>query len=97
MVAALGLLVYGLAWNYSTHRYLKGFADAIVPLEGTPREKTEALVKWFGHEPERNGDDPVGGAADLRDPVNVVQNARLLKACGSATNAFIEPRGHRWG
>jgi hypothetical protein len=88
VIAALALLVYGLAWSYSTHRYLKGFADAIVPLEGTPQEKTEALLSWFRHEPERI-DLHLEGASILRDPVNIVRNARLLKVCGSATNAFI--------
>jgi hypothetical protein len=88
VIAAFVLFVYGLAWNYSTHRYLKGFADAIIPMEGSPQEKTEALLKWFRHEPERF-DTAVAGAVGLRDPVNIVQNARLLKACGSASNAFM--------
>ncbi len=90
VMVTLALLVYGLAWNYSTHRYLRGFADAIVPLEGSPQEKTEALLKWFRHEPERIN-APVAESASLRDrdPVSIVQNSRLLKACGSAGNAFI--------
>src|SRR5437899_6979704 len=90
IVTTFALFVYGLAWNYSTHRYLTGFADAIIPLEGSPQEKTEALLKWFRHEPQRiNG--PAAETAILRDrdPVKIVQNARLLKICGSATNAFI--------
>jgi len=90
VVTTFALLVCGLAWNYTTHRYLTGFADAIVPLEGSPQEKTEALLKWFRHVPERiNG--PAAESAILRDrdPVKIVQNARLLKICGSATNAFI--------
>jgi len=88
MIGLFLLLAYGLAWSYSTHRYLKGFADAIVPLEGSPQEKTEALLSWFRHEPERI-DVHLEGATSLRDPVNIVRNARLLKVCGSATNAFI--------
>lgn len=90
VIAAFALLVYGLAWTYSTHRYLKGFADAIIPLEGSPQERAEALLKWFRHEPERN--NPAFAGRELlrdRDPVNIVQNARLLKACGSASNAFM--------
>ena len=51
--AALALFAYSLAWNFSTRRYLKGFADAIIPLDGSPEEKTEALVEWFHHEPQR--------------------------------------------
>jgi len=90
VIAALALLVYGLAWNYSTHTFLKGFGDAIVPLEGSPQEKTEALLDWFRHEPERVS-TPLAGSESLRDrdPVNIVQNKRLLKICGSATNAFM--------
>ncbi|HXW89876.1 MAG TPA: hypothetical protein VEK33_04950 [Terriglobales bacterium] len=83
------LLLYGLAWTYSTHRYLKGFADAIIPLDGTPQQKTEALLTWLRYEPERSGTLLQGGSATLRDPVNIVQNGRLLKFCGSAGNAFI--------
>jgi hypothetical protein len=88
LIAGLVLLAYGLAWNYSTERYLKGFADAIVPLNGSPVEKVDALLKWFHHEPERSVSF-VQGTMNLRDPIYIVQNARLLKYCGSATNAFI--------
>lgn len=88
LIAAFLSLIYGLVWTYSTDRYLKGFADAIVPLQGSPEQKTEALLKWFRHEPER-ADATVEGITNLRDPVNIVQNARLLKICGSASNAFI--------
>jgi hypothetical protein len=87
-VGAALLLVYGLAWNYSSHRYLKGFADAIIPLEGSAQEKTEALLAWFRHEPQRS-DSLVEGTTNLRDPVNIVQNEHLLKVCGSASNAFM--------
>jgi hypothetical protein len=91
MLAAFALFAYSLAWNFSTRRYLKGFSDAIVPLDGSPEEKTEALVEWFRHEPQRFT-APVTGSTGLlsdRDPVTIVQNTRLLKICGSASNAFI--------
>jgi len=83
----IALLVYGLAWNYSTRRYLEGFADAIMPLDGTPEQKSEALLDWLRHTPERRGGEL--DHASPRDPVGVVQDARLLKVCGSASNAFI--------
>jgi hypothetical protein len=91
VICALGLLLSGLGWNFSTRRYLKGFADAIVPLSGSSEEKTEALVEWFRNEPQRLAALPVGsgGLMHDRDPVNIVQNAHLLKVCGSASNAFI--------
>ena len=87
ILAALALLIYGLVWNYSTRRYLKGFSDAIVPLEGSPEEKSEALLGWLNHEPERRGAST--RSSDLRDPVGIVQDARLLRVCGSASNAFV--------
>jgi hypothetical protein len=83
----IALLAYGLAWNYSTHRYLEGFADAIIPLVGTPEQKSEALLDWLRNAPERRGGEL--DHASPRDPVGVVQDARLLKVCGSASNAFI--------
>ncbi len=89
LIAACALFLYGVAWTYSTRRYLKGFADAIVPLDGSSQEKTEALLSWFRQEPGRNEEAIEGSSATLRDPVSIVQNARLLKICGSATNAFI--------
>ena len=91
LIFAVVLLLYGLGWNFSTRRYLKGFADAIVPLSGSPEEKTEALVEWFHHEPKRMATPAgaEGGMMHERDPVNIVQNARLLGVCGTASNAFI--------
>ena len=90
-ILALVLFVCGLAWNFSTRRYLTGFADAIIPLTGTQEEKTEALVEWFHHEPRRNISHATGPSdlMDDRDPVNIVQSTRLLKICGSASNAFM--------
>jgi hypothetical protein len=91
VIFTFGLFIYGLAWNYSTRRYLKGFADAIVPLAGSPKEKTEALAEWFRHEPLR-AVPPVSGSNSLmydRDPVTIVQDTRLLEICGSASNAFM--------
>jgi hypothetical protein len=91
MLAALILFAYSTAWNFSTRRYLKGFADAIVPLAGSPEEKTEALAEWFHHEPQRIAAPVTESTGPLydRNPVAIVQNARLLKICGSASNAFI--------
>ncbi len=91
IIAALALFAYGLAWNFSTRRYLKGFADAIIPLDGSPEEKTEALAEWFHHEPQRMDSLSAGsnGPLNSRDPVYIVRNARLLKICGSSSNAFM--------
>jgi len=91
ILAGLALFFYGLAWNFSTRRYMTGFADAIIPLAGSPQEKTEALIAWFHHEPQRNDlfTSESEGPIHDRDPVNIVQDARLLKVCGTASNAFM--------
>jgi len=91
VIFTFGLFIYGLAWNYSTRRYLKGFADAIIPLAGSPEEKTEAFAEWFLHAPRRVAPAVLGsyGLMYNRDPVTIVQNRRLLEICGSASNAFM--------
>lgn len=88
ILGALALLVCGLGWNFSTRRYLKGFADAVVPLTGSPEEKTNALLRWFHDEPARR-DMKSTGLLNDRDPVRIVQNIHLLKICGTASNAFM--------
>jgi len=87
ILTAICLSIYGVAWNFSTRRYLRGFADAIVPLDGSPQGKSEALLAWFRHEPPRRDDS--GSLGLPRDPVSILQNAQLLNVCGSASNAFI--------
>jgi hypothetical protein len=87
VLATVVLFFYGVVWNYSTRRYLKGFADAIVPLDGSPEEKSEALLGWLREGPDRRD---AARAGDIqRDPVRILQDARLLKICGSASNAFV--------
>lgn len=88
MMGGLALLAYGLGWNFSTRTYLKGFADAVVPLTGSPEEKTKALLGWFHDEPARQ-DKKSTGLLNDRDPVRIVQNIHLLKICGTASNAFM--------
>lgn len=75
-----------VVWEYSTRRYLQGFSDAIVPASGTPEEKIEAILHWMSNGPARRGLDP---DASLRDPIETLNYASLLKVCGSATNAFL--------
>lgn len=87
ILAGVALFFYGVAWNYATRRYLEGFADAIVPLSGSPEQKSQALLDWLRHEPDRRGG--LAYQTSPRDPVAVVQDARLLKVCGSASNAFM--------
>jgi Transglutaminase-like superfamily len=77
---------YSVVWEYSTARYVKGFADAIIPVSGTPEEKIEAILHWMSNGPARRASVPEGS---LRDPAETLNDARLLKVCGTATNAFI--------
>src|SRR5579862_9916908 len=67
ILASVALFISGLAWNYSTRRYLKGFSDAIVPLEGSPEQKSLALLNWLGHAPARISE--TANEASPRDPV----------------------------
>jgi hypothetical protein len=88
LVAALILLLVGVTWEYSTRRYLKGFADAVVPLSAPPEQKVEAILAWMQYGPARRA-----GASDaflaLRDPDETLNHRALLRVCGTATNAFI--------
>jgi hypothetical protein len=80
--------VWGLAWEYSTNRYLKGFSDAIVPFSAPPVQKVQAILTWMSHTPEHFGQAPAS-LDDDRNPTDTLNYASLLKVCGTATNAFI--------
>jgi hypothetical protein len=82
------LFVVTSCWEYSTRRYLHGFADAIVPATATPIEKSEAILNWMEHGPARR-DTPQHGNDNIREPEESLNYASLLKVCGSATNAFV--------
>ena len=88
IIISLGLLLFGLFWNLLTREYLQGFADAIVPLNGSDQKKTEALLAWLAHTPGRVRGFARSGFDD-RNPVDVLHDERLLKVCGSTANAFI--------
>jgi hypothetical protein len=82
------LFIVAVCWEYSTRRYLHGFADAIVPATATPIEKSEAILNWMEHGPAHR-DAPQHGTDNIRDPEESLNYASLLKVCGSATNAFV--------
>ena len=88
LVASLVLLVVGLVWEYSTRRYLQGFADAVVPLSDNPEQKVEAILAWMEHGPARRTTKNPEELA-LRDPHTTLNYEQLLKVCGTATNAFV--------
>ena len=88
LVASAVLLVYGIGWEISTERYLKGFADSVVPLSTAPEQKVEAILTWMNQAPARRNAVDVE-SLDIRDPQTTLNYQRLLQICGSATNAFV--------
>ncbi|HYL46392.1 MAG TPA: transglutaminase domain-containing protein [Candidatus Limnocylindrales bacterium] len=87
-VASALLLLYSIAWEASTRRYLRGFSDAIVPATAPAEEKVESILSWMAHGPARLTDEPTGFAIN-RDPTDTLNYVALLRVCGTATNAFI--------
>jgi hypothetical protein len=88
LVTSILLTVYGVVWEYSTRRYLKGFTDAVVPYSATAEQKIEAILAWMEHAPARRAPElPENPAA--RDPENTLNYDQLLRVCGTGTNAFV--------
>lgn len=82
------MAVFGIAWEYSTREYLRGFSDAIVPFAASPEQKAEAILGWMSNGPARNQLTPSEDDGS-RDPVDNLNYATLLQVCGTATNAFV--------
>ena len=78
----------GAVWEFSTREYLLGFSDAIVPFTAPPEQRVEAILTWMEYGPARNRPVPSGDSSD-RNPVNTLNDAQLLRICGTATNAFV--------
>src|SRR2546423_750341 len=90
LAASCAVLVYTVAQDYATRNYLKGFSDAIVPSSAQPEQKAEALLAWMENAPNtRSLDDRDFRLLDGRDPMNTLNNHKLLRICGTAVNAFI--------
>lgn len=84
---ALVLFVLCAAWELSTRRYLRGFAEAVVPLDGTAEQKVEAILTWMRNAPARERVERA--AYDIRDPAAILRGEPYLDECGTATNAFL--------
>jgi hypothetical protein len=89
LFVSLLLFAYGSVWEYSTRRYLRGFADAVVPLGAAPEQKAESILAWMGHGPGRNTSTQDAEWFAQRDPEETLNYEQLLRVCGSATNAFV--------
>lgn len=87
LLAALAAMLYGFYWEYSTRRYLDGFADAVIPLSGSDLQKTEAILAWLEGGPPRRS--TVETRVSPRDPTDTLNHQELLRVCGTATNAFV--------
>ena len=88
LIVALVATAWSGVWEFTVRQYLKGFSDAIVPKEGSPQAKVEAILAWMGTGPQRlSSDHP--GTLSPRDPPETLNDRRLLDVCGSATNAFL--------
>ncbi len=82
------LALAGGVWEYSTREYLHGFVDAIVPREGSPDQKVEAILKWMERGPARTPGKPVDDVSS-RDPIDTLNYQSLIDVCGGAVNAFV--------
>ena len=89
LAVSILLLVCAMVWEYSTRKYLEGFSDAVIPLEASPEQKVEAILLWMEHGPARMS--AFGGSLEYqhRDPATTLNYDQLLRACGTATNAFV--------
>ena len=88
LVVSLLCVSCSAAWEYSTQRYLKGFSDAITPASGSSEAKIDSILQWFSSGPARQNVDDTSPLPD-RDPTQTLNYAKLLRTCGTATNAFI--------
>jgi Transglutaminase-like superfamily len=88
LAISVAFLLYSCVWDFSVRRYLDGFSDAIVPNAAPPGLKVEAILKWM-----RNGANravsPDPESLAHRDPETTLAYQKLLRECGTATNAFL--------
>ncbi len=88
LIVAVILVACSVAWEYSTREYVKGFSDAIVPESASAEAKIEAILSWFSYGPARQDADDTSLLPN-RDPTQTLNYAKLLRNCGTATNAFV--------
>jgi hypothetical protein len=87
VLSLLATLFTGI-WEHSVRRYLKGFSDAIIPEDSSPRQKAEAILAWMSYGPPRR-EAPDTSVLSPHDPSDTLNYRQLLAVCGSATNAFL--------
>jgi len=88
LISSVLLTLFGLAWEYSTRRYLEGFSNAVIPYATSPENKVAAILSWMEHGPARQAENADEDTED-RDPIDTLNYKELLSVCGTATNAFV--------
>ncbi len=88
LVSSVLLSLFGLAWEYSTRRYLSGFSNAVLPYSSSPKQKVEAILAWMKQGPARET-EYYSDDSESRDPVDTLNYKELLTVCGTGTNAFV--------
>lgn len=88
LVVSFAAVLYGIAWEYSTRSFLRGFSDAIIPASDNQEQKAEAILIWIAEGPARRSTSNLG-ALSQRNPEDTLNFKQLLKVCGTATNAFV--------
>jgi hypothetical protein len=88
LVLSLLCTLFTGIWEHSVRQYLKGFSDAIIPEDSSPRQKAEAILTWMSYGPPRR-EAPDTSVLSAHDPSDTLNYRQLLEVCGSATNAFL--------
>jgi Transglutaminase-like superfamily len=87
LIYSVLLSLFGLAWEYSTRRYLSGFSNAVLAYSASPEKKVAAILEWMDQGPARETEYYSDDSQD-RDPVDTLNYKELLRVCGTGTNAF---------
>src|SRR5579863_6321386 len=88
LISSVLLILFGVAWEYSTRWYLSGFSIFVLHYSSSPENKIAAILAWMEHGPARETDFYSDDAED-RDPVDTLNYKELLSVCGTGTNAFV--------
>ena len=86
LVASLLACLFGRV-EHSVRDYLDGFGDAIVPSDGTPEQRVDAILQWMRTRPPRSAEPTPTGLA-VRDLETTLNYQQLLAVCGTATMLF---------
>ena len=89
LAVSILLLICAMVWEYSTRKYLEGFSDAVIPLDLRQSKRLRPYLLWMKQGPTRLSASRGSLEYQLRDPATTLNYDQLLRACGTATNAFV--------